>query len=223
MPHPRLFAGMNAPTHAYHPAKAIAMPSPLHHSADDGQAARPPASPHACPSLTVLAAWCEDNLEPAEREAIDVHIAGCPLCVELVAGLGVDTEAFGGELTADHAVAGRIEPTSPEFDALTRRAIALVPLASESAKRGGASLSWRFIASAVAASLAFAALGSWMGYRVATTYRSSGFRQTATADDATVASNIAAGYGLFDGGSTADALSDPLELLASRLLAGSSS
>lgn len=215
------------------------MPSPLHHSADDGEAARPPADPlaslhagpyatphptaEACPSLGLLAAWCDDRLEPADREALDVHIAGCPLCVELVAGLGVDGDAYGGDLTADHAVAGRIEPTSPEFDALTRRAIALVPAVPGSAERAAAWPSWRFIASAVAASLAFAALGSWMGYRVATTFRSGGFAETAASDDDAIASNIAAGYGLFDGGSAADALSDPLELLASRLLAGSSS
>lgn len=146
----------------------------------------------ACPDELLLAAWCDDRLSDGEREPLDVHIARCPRCLELVEGLAPD-RTLHLAIAPDHVV---------------RRASALV------APRAG----WRFIASGIAASLAIGTLGVWMGFRMASLGGSG-----QTTERSSVASRPGAFGLLDDGGLDESTLTDPLELVASRLVDGSTS
>ncbi len=160
----------------------------------------PLPSPDECPDPTLLAAWCEDRVSGEERDALDVHIARCPLCSELIA-----------ELTADlpHGLAGAIAPA-----AVVDRAIELVPT------RGG----WRFVASGVAAAIAVASLGSWIGYRLGAQASHSSASSSGGESNLVASSSAATSYGLIDDtANVTDASDDPLELVASRLLDRSTS
>lgn len=165
----------------------------------------PLPSPDECPDPTLLAAWCEDRVSGEERDALDVHIAQCSLCAELIA-----------ELTADlqHGIAGSIALGSIAPGAIVERAIDLVPT------RGG----WRFVASGVAAAIAVASLGCWIGYRLGAQASQSSAGSSGGESNLVASSSAATSYGLIDDtANTTDASDDPLELVASRLLDRSTS
>ncbi|MBL9119736.1 MAG: zf-HC2 domain-containing protein [Phycisphaerae bacterium] len=145
-----------------------------------------------------LAAWCDGLLSQADREAIDVHVAACPRCADIVALVESDIagDAAGPSL--------RIE---------------LELVIDRAAKLGPGRNSWRFIAtrfSGIAAALLFAVLGGWIGMRLA-------MRLNTTSDrsDSTMAS---LSYGIVDDlDRELDASGDPLELVATQLFDGSTS
>ncbi len=160
----------------------------------------PLPSPDECPDPTLLAAWCEDRVSGEERDALDVHIARCPLCAELIAELAADLP---------HGIAGSIAP-----GAVVERAIDLVPT------RGG----WRFVASGVAAAIAVASLGCWIGYRLGAQASQASAGSSGGESNLVASSSAATSYGLIDDTANAtDTSDDPLELVASRLLDRSTS
>lgn len=145
-----------------------------------------------------LAAWCDGLLSHTDRETIDVHIAACSRCADIVALVESD-------------IAGVAATGTPGID--------LEPVIDRAAKLVPGRHSWRFIAtrfSGIAAALLFAVLGGWIGMRLA-------MRLNTTSDrsDSTMAS---LSYGIVDDlDREFDASGDPLELVATQLFDGSTS
>jgi hypothetical protein len=146
---------------------------------------------HDCPDASTLAAWCDGLVADDECEALDVHISSCQLCAELMTAIA-PTKSAASDI-APLALARSIE-----------RACSLVESRTP----------WRFVASGMAAALAFAALGGWMGIRLAkASQHPSGADHLiqGSASDLTTAS---LSYGLFDETDAATFGTDPLELIA---------
>jgi anti-sigma factor RsiW len=146
-----------------------------------------------CPDELLLAAWCDGTLTEGERDSLEVHVAACVRCAELLRDLRGELEEAGSsfELVGSESL---------------ERAVNLVPPPR----------SWRFIAfrvAAVAAAIALVPLGLWIGSSLSQSL--SGTSSFAIAKD-TIADNrddtsssrfasLSAGY--------EEASSDPLDLL----------
>jgi len=72
---------------------------------------------HGCPEPEVLAAYVDRGLSLSERARVEVHLASCPQCVALVAGVARTVEELSA-LRPDPAVAAEAAPL------VTRRAVA---------------------------------------------------------------------------------------------------
>ena len=98
--------------------------------------------PHTngCPEPEVLAAYVDQGLSLAERARVEAHLASCPQCIALVAGVArtveelsalmpdVDVAAEATPLVTRRALAGALAAAAAVFvvlaDARTRAAVA---------------------------------------------------------------------------------------------------
>lgn len=168
-----------------------------------------PDQPHApdnddrdatCPDEILLAGWCDGLLDERELEAIDVHVSRCPRCSELVAQLRGDLDG----------TVGTTLPFAPQ--PTIDRAAALVLTAR----------SWRFIAAgaaAIAAAIALAPVGLWIGHSLSESYasdRSLGAATQTVAQDDESTNESSSRFAYLDAGYE-EASSDPFELIGLQL------
>ena len=186
-----------------------------------------------CPDELTLAAWCDGrssavgDVDPHpdldRDERIAVHLATCPRCAELVAGLA---STIGSEAAAGLGADASSMSLAVELAAL--RAIELMP--EPGARRAGDDgddtiadrRSWRFIAfraSRIAASVACALLGLWIGMKLA--HAPQGGSGSASGDSSgTGDSSLASlSFGVLGNESDGTDSTDPLELVTAPLVA----